>query len=563
MEKRILSLGLAGILIFTGFSSLASPINKDNEMEQVLAETEIEEEITDIEIEGEEIKVRNTNKIKIMIPKIRGFKDGAYEKELNSLIRTNAEKDIELFEKEIEMRRLGDNSELNIDYDIKSRGDIISIEIKKYEVFEGQSNGQERVSFYNIDVLNNKTMKFKEAFQEGSNYKEILEKEINSQLEIEGISELLKEDQEFYIDENGDFVIVIQEFEIEQKDVGIKEVRIELENIRDVLVEEAINEVEIYDKEIKLETRQDVSIIIPQIRGLSSKVYENELNNEIQLEAKQDIKNFEKILEDTSTTGSSELKINYDIKYEGRIESLVVSTYRMISGEANGLTRKDYYNIDTKNNKTLKLKDLFRENSNYKDLINKEIKSQIKKEKEDYFKGEEAFKSIDNDQGFYFDNIGNIMIEFPIGKIAPRSTGTPVFRISNHILKEVLKEDIASKGLYELETLKINDREIKLNSEMYFSDNGNLMMPLSEIVKKLEYKVKWDGETRIVTLLKGNNEVKVSLKENIYNYNKSLAILEEKAKSVEGVTYVPAKFFEEVLKLETVVEKTGILNIKQ
>ncbi len=45
------------------------------------------------------------------------------------------------------------------------------------------------------------------------------------------------------------------------------------------------------------------------------------------------------------------------------------------------MSRKDYYNIDIKGNNIVKLEDLFKENSNYRTVLNDEINRQIKKNK--------------------------------------------------------------------------------------------------------------------------------------------------------------------------------------
>lgn len=570
MNKKILSLGLAGVLTFSGVAFADSPVTKDVSAVKVAVEMEKAARIKEIKIEDKEIKVDTKNEIKVIIPEITGLRDEKYEKELNDTIRARAEEDIKAFEEEAGKRKSDEKSELVIKYEVKSRGDLISIGLDSYKIFAGDANGENRSIFYNIDVVNNKLLSFKDAFKEGTNYKEILNKEIKAQIAKESDKYFegedgftsVKENQDFYIDENGDFLVVFQQYEIAPRSTGAPEFRIGLDKLRDILVDEAINEVKIADREIKVETKQDISVIIPRVTGLSSKLYEAELNEEIERVAMKDIEAFEKEVGETSTTGKSELKINYDIKSQGRITSIVVSRYEMISGQANGTTRRDYYNIDIKNNKSLELKDLFKDGANYEDLINKEIKSQIEKDKENYFEGEEGFKSINKDQGFYLDKTGSIMIEFSMYEIAPRSTGTPVFKISNHILKDVLKEEIAKKGVQELSKIKVNDREVKLDSKMYLSEKGNLMMPLGEAAKELGYKVEWNGKTRIVTLSKGNVRAGVSLKENQYSYNKALVILEEEAKSVEGVTYVPSKFFEKVLKLETSVDGSGVLNIK-
>jgi hypothetical protein len=99
------------------------------------------------------------------------------------------------------------------------------------------------------------------------------------------------------------------------------------------------------------------------------------------------------------------------------------------TGGAHGLTNIKSFNYDLVKEKELKLEDLFKANSNYKEVINNHIKEEISKQPEIYFQGQDGFSSIKDNQDFYISDEG-IVIYFSLYDIAPYSSGIPMFTIT-------------------------------------------------------------------------------------------------------------------------------------
>ncbi len=131
-----------------------------------------------------------------------------------------------------------------------------------------------------------------------------------------------------------------------------------------------------------------------------------------------------------------EFNYNYEVRNTHNILSLLIKKYKY-SGGANGESFNEYYNIDIRESKLLKLGDLFKKNSNYIDRINEEILELISKDPDKYFTGDNGFKTISSDQEFFIED-GNLIIAFPKYSIAPGSTGIPTFKISLKDLDDIL-----------------------------------------------------------------------------------------------------------------------------
>lgn len=108
-----------------------------------------------------------------------------------------------------------------------------------------------------------------------------------------------------------------------------------------------------------------------------------------------------------------------------------------------------YYHIDKVTGEIMTLNDLFI-NDCYKDLITKEIKSQMKTQMENnenitYWTNEaefsDSFSSIEDDDNFYWNNDGNLVIVFDKYEVGPGSIGTPEFVIDKKLLKDCLKQE--------------------------------------------------------------------------------------------------------------------------
>ncbi len=109
-----------------------------------------------------------------------------------------------------------------------------------------------------------------------------------------------------------------------------------------------------------------------------------------------------------------------------------------------------YYTVDLESGKTIHLKDLFKEDSNYIDVISQNIKDQMRaemKENDDlvyWIDSDESiaawdFDKITENAGFYLDHNKNVVISFDEGEVAPMSEGIVTFTIPRSVLEDILK----------------------------------------------------------------------------------------------------------------------------
>lgn len=176
----------------------------------------------------------------ITYPQIQGLTDKDYEEKLNSLIELEVNKELQSIEKEAE--ELAKRPfVLNIDYSVKcDNDDLLSIVLNKFTLTG--ASGFTRISDYNIDKKANRTLELKDLFEEGVDFKSIINEEIKAQ-----IDEKLKESptafftgedgfktvydtQPFYI-EGSDLVVVFPKYEIAPGASGLPQFRIPLEKL--------------------------------------------------------------------------------------------------------------------------------------------------------------------------------------------------------------------------------------------------------------------------------------------------------------------------------------------
>ena len=316
----------------------------------------------------------------------------------------------------------------------------------------------------------------------------------------------------------------------------------------------------------------EVDIKIPVVKGLKDAVYQEQLNYIIKSHAEKDLEEFEKEAKEISKLDEKwkpEMKISYEIKSEEDILSFVIDHY-FYTGGAHGMSRKDYYNIDVNGNKAIELADLFKENSDFKTIINDEINKQIKEQvatgEKSYFEGEEGFKTIDEAQSFYIDKNGNLVITFQPYEIAPWYMGHPEFKVPKESIINILKDrkdaNIEDEEITSFDKVIINNKEIKLESSMFKSEKGTVMMSIREIAEALDFKVTWDGKNKVVNLNKGPVSAGAYIGKNQYYFSKALIHLEEEVQLIKGTTFVPVSFIDQVRKGERSVNTEGVLNIK-
>ncbi|WP_434799768.1 DUF3298 and DUF4163 domain-containing protein [Terrisporobacter vanillatitrophus] len=185
---------------------------------------------------------------------------------------------------------------------------------------------------------------------------------------------------------------------------------------------------------------------IPIINSGNSKI-DDKVNGKI----KEDILNFyeqslkeaQSFLEDFELDESNFVAdASYEVKKNtGNATSILIEYYKY-SGGAHGYYEYVPYNIDLRNGDNLTLKDIFKTDVDYKEIIDKEIENQIKelgKKDKDLDKVYD-FYGIKENQKFYLED-EKIVIYFDLYDIAPYAAGIPQFPIIVDNIKNQIKEE--------------------------------------------------------------------------------------------------------------------------
>lgn len=188
------------------------------------------------------------------------------------------------------------------------------------------------------------------------------------------------------------------------------------------------------------EKENELDLHIPQIE------YEENINKKLNA----DIEDFtnkikEQFYKDFNEKNHKSTTINYEVVLD--TEVWFTLKLDVIEEMASSNHYYKYYHIDKTKNKLVILTDLF-ENEEYKKAIVKNIKKEMQNQmKEDnsilYWineeNEEENFTTIADNQNFYFNERGNIVIVFNKYEVGPGSIGTPMFEISKSVYEKYLK----------------------------------------------------------------------------------------------------------------------------
>lgn len=207
-------------------------------------------------------------------------------------------------------------------------------------------------------------------------------------------------------------------------------------------------------REYKYETNNksvDISVLELQTsKGDESNVNKEmkksteEVNKEVKKITNKIIKNLEKELKEDK--GYKEVIIQSEVlETNEEYFSLKLMCYE---AEASGYEFNYFYTIDLSTGKSIKLKDLFKKDADYKKVISDNIKNQMKEQmkssdEKDYWLDEEFeednFKTITDETSFYINKDNNIIIAFNEGEVAPMYMGAVEFVIPSDIVKDIRK----------------------------------------------------------------------------------------------------------------------------
>ena len=104
---------------------------------------------------------------------------------------------------------------------------------------------------------------------------------------------------------------------------------------------------------------------------------------------------------------------------------------------------------------------------------------------------------------------------------------------------------------------------IVLTEEVITTDDGVRMIPLRMVAEALGFEVTWNGEEKSVEVLRGTNWSTLTIGRNVYNFARMLIKLETAPVIVDGTTYVPLSFADQVLQANIEIYENGSVIISE
>lgn len=171
----------------------------------------------------------------------------------------------------------------------------------------------------------------------------------------------------------------------------------------------------------------------------------DQINFDIEQVTNQMIEEFQASADLGESYGS--LEIHHEtVTNSDRYFTLKLSLYR---GAGSGYESYKFYTVDKRTGKQIQIGDLFKDGSNYNELISENIKDQMRAQMaEDENKiywvdyedvPEWNWNSLKEDQNFYFDEEGNIVVVFDEYEVAPGYMGTSEFTVEKAVYEGILK----------------------------------------------------------------------------------------------------------------------------
>ena len=185
----------------------------------------------------------------------------------------------------------------------------------------------------------------------------------------------------------------------------------------------------------KLIQQQEKKIYYPFVYGLPNKFVEYQINQEIYnmvnmlMEEQYNVQDTPEFVE---MLGTYEIKTN-----ERNILSILFSNYAIFYQAAHGLTLMKSLTIDVETGEVYQLEDLFKNGSNYVDILSTKVKEQINERDIPVF---EPFTEIDPNQDFYIAD-KSLVLYFQLYELTPYAYGFPMFPISVYELENIITEN--------------------------------------------------------------------------------------------------------------------------
>lgn len=181
-------------------------------------------------------------------------------------------------------------------------------------------------------------------------------------------------------------------------------------------------------------------INIPAIEGIGDKKLEKKINDEIYekmtahiAEAEERAAEYKEAFIATGGTEDTYRQIDVVVDYKLHHIDENFLSFEVYQTEtlASAYFEIYYYNVNLETSEAITLESVFGEN--YKKIIDEEISKQIEERKQDpnnsYFEGDAGFKGISDEQDFYLNEDGKVVVVFDKYEITCGSAGRPEFVI--------------------------------------------------------------------------------------------------------------------------------------
>ena len=203
-------------------------------------------------------------------------------------------------------------------------------------------------------------------------------------------------------------------------------------------------------REFKVEgDSYQANLKVPAVEGMENKELQLSINEKYLAENKKLYEEFMKEIKDLEAKGGGHLGVDsgYEIKTDTE-EILSIGRY-VVETAASGYETWKFDTIDKKNQILLTLPSLFKDES-YVDIISENIKNQMveqyKADSDNFYwvagieqdGGIELFNKISEEQNFYINQEGKLVISFDKYEVAPGYMGVVEFAIPTDVLSDIL-----------------------------------------------------------------------------------------------------------------------------
>ncbi len=389
----------------------------------------------------------------VVTPEITGLSNKELEQALNKEFQEYSAKIIENFEKDVEDLQSAfpqDEPHMGIfsDYQVKTNTeDYLSLDIFVTNIAGSSS---EIHKYYTIDKHTNALVTLPELFQEGADYitpiSEYIAQEMRRQnasgenfywIDYEDVPDwnfrFIDPNQPFYINESGNIVICFQEYEVGPGSSGSPCFEIPQNIIKNILATPVQS------------NSMDTQSASQQSEQLSEQALIQKLSEDFQQYGQSVAESFEK---DAAMFSENDPHMGILSSYTVHTNTedyLSIQIYTVST--TNTLFMQKYYTIDKHSNTLLALSDLFQKGADYVTPISEYIIQEMRRQNASgenfYWVDYEAvpdwsFQGIAEDQPFFINASGNIVVCFDKYEVGPGSSGSPCFEIPQNIISDIL-----------------------------------------------------------------------------------------------------------------------------